>query len=1112
MATRLKCTSQDHFGQVWNIRVDDTEYVGDVVEFDPGADLFDLDYQGANKGRFNQVLGSSCEFGIAIGETESNYDDLISFVDDLKDAPEGQFTVNITQGSGTETLFWVGYVLPDISRLDDRAQIQEFRVTATDGLARLKGIEYKDDSGASDAPFGMRTILAHLLGCLTQDPLADQYFGATDVFLRTVVNWQEDGHGTPANAKCPTAYTRFSGEVFAERNNNSDSEWKFRNCYEVLEIICREMVATLKFSGGCYRFEQINLRADETFVERRFATDGSLVSSTGLATYEFLSNQTLGGTRLAGGQYGWLPALKQTQVNYDHRTLRNYLGGASYKWHKDGLNNDPLVINNIAFDTDSYIKISGKLKLKVSSTSTAPWRQVFAMYLKAGDYTLKRESQAVQPLYLIQYDTPAEWLISSVSAHISTDFIFTGSFDGQVPFSIWTPVPPSGVDSLSIDFDVYGAFNKIDDAVVTTITDWAFQDLVLTIAGLDTQANFEVARRYYANNSADGNSAVETAEHLFGHAVKPWTPGKLQVSADASTWADATATWTVQGGSTDYEFGGLAANEMLAGQAKPLQVYYGDIQGSGVTAHHRITTSADDLAWSFISGRFNGRYSRLSGSWWNCAVNRVFVVSGPIIKIPVGATVTDTTDPFQPISPGASILVNNSTNIALNALTNNFTADVVSAGSVTSIPLEYAVKADAYETGDEIIMVNPQTGKVSTLTVTANSAQGDTALAVSGTLDEDLPVGSFVIYSSLNKTTTEGGPSTPANYWEKVTGLDAITNTNGDAVRVSDLLRIGSVSGITPTSVIGRDANGDVGTVTVGSGLDLSGGTLTATGSGGTVTSVGLSMPTDIFDVAGSPITGSGAFTVTLDTQTANTVLAGPTTGGAATPAFRALVAADIPDLSAAKITSGLTANRVLYGSGGGGIAQSANLVFDGSILGIGGGTAYAKVHVKDGDIGAYNGSGVGVNGAQLYLGNTAFNSAGYYNRAPGIGAVYSSVTTVAGDLGLYSYNGTRNLRAVILSDGKFGINNTAPSEILDVGGNIRFSGVLKPNNLAGSSGQILMSQGSSTPPVWIDNNRSYQFSLAAPTTVADATEFCTVSNSSFSSNVEIWLTVHSSG
>lgn len=34
---------------------------------------------------------------------------------------------------------------------------------------------------------------------------------------------------------------------------------------------------------------------------------------------------------------------------------------------------------------------------------------------------------------------------------------------------------------------------------------------------------------------------------------------------------------------------------------------------------------------------------------------------------------------------------------------------------------------------------------------------------------------------------------------------------------------------------------------------------------------------------------------ISLDTQTANTVFAGPTSGGAAVPTFRALVAADIP-------------------------------------------------------------------------------------------------------------------------------------------------------------------------------------------------------------------------
>ncbi len=63
----------------------------------------------------------------------------------------------------------------------------------------------------------------------------------------------------------------------------------------------------------------------------------------------------------------------------------------------------------------------------------------------------------------------------------------------------------------------------------------------------------------------------------------------------------------------------------------------------------------------------------------------------------------------------------------------------------------------------------------------------------------------------------------------------------------------------------------------------------------GTVTSVGLSLPTDVFNVTGSPVTSSGTLTVAFDNQTSNTFFAGPSTGAASTPAFRALVAADIP-------------------------------------------------------------------------------------------------------------------------------------------------------------------------------------------------------------------------
>ena len=59
---------------------------------------------------------------------------------------------------------------------------------------------------------------------------------------------------------------------------------------------------------------------------------------------------------------------------------------------------------------------------------------------------------------------------------------------------------------------------------------------------------------------------------------------------------------------------------------------------------------------------------------------------------------------------------------------------------------------------------------------------------------------------------------------------------------------------------------------------------------------------------------GSGAFFNKTDTRSANAILAGPTTGSAAAPTFRSLVAADIPSIAHTKISdfdSGVQTNRV---------------------------------------------------------------------------------------------------------------------------------------------------------------------------------------------------------
>ncbi|MFQ3575641.1 MAG: hypothetical protein SNJ77_04325 [Cytophagales bacterium] len=75
-------------------------------------------------------------------------------------------------------------------------------------------------------------------------------------------------------------------------------------------------------------------------------------------------------------------------------------------------------------------------------------------------------------------------------------------------------------------------------------------------------------------------------------------------------------------------------------------------------------------------------------------------------------------------------------------------------------------------------------------------------------------------------------------------------------------------------------------------------------GDSPSLVSIGLSMPNE-FVVSGSPVTGTGTLTATWASQPPNQFFASPD-GLAGTPVFRALVADDIPNLDASKITSGL--------------------------------------------------------------------------------------------------------------------------------------------------------------------------------------------------------------
>ncbi len=144
----------------------------------------------------------------------------------------------------------------------------------------------------------------------------------------------------------------------------------------------------------------------------------------------------------------------------------------------------------------------------------------------------------------------------------------------------------------------------------------------------------------------------------------------------------------------------------------------------------------------------------------------------------------------------------------------------------------------------------------------------------------------------------------------KISGLTAYSTQHA-----SDLLVIVDVSDttmgatgtdkkVTTSQLFGGPSNGNLigwegvpTPILVGSGLSLTGSgpyTLSASGGSGTVTSVGLSVPSWL-SVSGSPVTSSGTLAVSAaGSQTANQVLATPN-GSSGAVGLRAIAAADLP-------------------------------------------------------------------------------------------------------------------------------------------------------------------------------------------------------------------------
>lgn len=223
------------------------------------------------------------------------------------------------------------------------------------------------------------------------------------------------------------------------------------------------------------------------------------------------------------------------------------------------------------------------------------------------------------------------------------------------------------------------------------------------------------------------------------------------------------------------------------------------------------------------------------------------------------------------------------TEIPVNAITA-LTGDATATGP-GSVALTFATVATGATVGSSTSIPTFTFNNKGLVT----SASGNAVIAPAGTLT-GTTLASNVVTSSLTSVGTiatgvwNGTTIAIANGGTGQTTASAAFNALSPMTTLGDIIYGGS-SGTGTRLAIGSATQ----VLTVASGIPS-----WATPTTGTVTSVALSAPAE-FTVSGSPVTTSGTLTFTKANQNANIVYAGPSSGGAAAPTFRALVTADLP-------------------------------------------------------------------------------------------------------------------------------------------------------------------------------------------------------------------------
>jgi hypothetical protein len=610
----------DISGEDWKVKLfTSTAGADENLSFNLGPDGFRLSYDFDEYDRCKPVIGSRVQITMYQNDSEVIASD--SFYDLLSTDEEGTWRLEIYKDPDvTNTLFWVGEILPEQTIIPDEFPHAAISITAVDGLANLKGIKYNNNGTAY---VGNIKVLEHLHNIIQKLHVAD-IWTATDIELKFFEDFigkeYKDSIGGAQNKQLQNAKIAQS----AFYNKDQDGDPQFYSSYEVLEALALSFNACVFMSEGSIWW--VPLGAIQSHASAGLSIANYMLGN-GSVTYNTVANTTIGAIfgsnstqweKLAGWERTSVPAFKQVKRTRDFFGDQPVVKDSNYT-RAEIVAHTILADEDIEYPAGRKFLVSGTLRYEYPGDGTSIdgakiARLKIGVRLRVGDASgadryLSRPTtfSATEDIYTQYFDdahdtdendffykgsnhVDAVWSSSDLNYEIiTTTFNKRYGTDGNQGGAIFT-----AFSFLTPEISEAAGLNLSIDELTGVDKEGATDSDLVGVTAQFSVANFQV-HIYDESQSQEFGSVDITATNpdtarydfdqghvLIGDRVTDADLGTIQIS-NGSIYLDATEWTNLQSSTASLSINGLGVRERLASNEDAKRVERGTLFKRGST-------------------------------------------------------------------------------------------------------------------------------------------------------------------------------------------------------------------------------------------------------------------------------------------------------------------------------------------------------------------------------------------------------------------------------------------------------------------------------------------------------------------------------------------------